>query len=115
MEKILLGLLFIALGAFAVLTAAFSLWRTRRLVAESESAQGVVVALSERRARRVMYASVVRFTGPEGQTVEFADEVSRNPPGYRVGDRVRALYRRRDPGDARVWRSSAAGRPSAKS
>jgi hypothetical protein len=102
MEKILLGLLFIALGAFAVSAAAFSWVRTRRFVAESVSTPGEVVALSERRGRRVMYAPVVRFTGPDGRAVEFTDEVSRNPPGYRVGDRVHVMYRRRDPGSARV-------------
>ncbi|HEU4596507.1 MAG TPA: DUF3592 domain-containing protein [Pyrinomonadaceae bacterium] len=102
MEKLLLGLLFIALGTFAVLAASFSLRRTRRFVSESLPADGEVVALHERRGRRVMYSPVVRFTTQLGQAVEFADEISRSRPGYRVGQRVRVLYHRRDPSDARV-------------
>lgn len=102
MEKLLLGLLFIALGAFAILAACFSLRQTRRLVAESLPAAGEVVALREQRGRRVMYAPVVRFTTQLGQTVEFPDEVSSNRPRYRVGERVRVHYDRHDPSDARV-------------
>lgn len=102
MEKLLLGLLFIALGAFTVLAACFSLRRTRRLVAGSLPAAGEVVALRENRGRRVMYAPVVRFTTQLGQAVEFTDEISSSRPRYRVGERVRVLYDRRDPSDARV-------------
>lgn len=102
MEKLLLGLLFNALGAFALLVASFSWLRARRLIAESAVATGEVVALNERRGRRVMYAPVVRFTSPDGRSLEFTDEISRNRPGYRVGDRVRIMYLRRDPTDVRI-------------
>lgn len=102
MEKLLLGLLFIALGAFAVFAASFSWRRNRRFVSESLPADGEVVALREHRGRRVMYAPVVRFTTQLGQAVEFTDEVSSNRPRYRVGQRVRVLYHRGDPSEARV-------------
>ena len=102
METLLIGLVFIALGAFVVLGASISLRRTRRLVAESALVQGEVVGLSERRGRRVMYPPVVRFMGPDGRAVEFIDEMSSNRPAYRVGEQVSVLYHRRDPGDARV-------------
>ena len=73
MEKVLLGLLFVALSCFAVLTAAFSWRRTRLFVAESVSSPGEVVALTRRRGRRVLYAPVVHFTGSGGRAVEFAE------------------------------------------
>jgi Protein of unknown function (DUF3592) len=105
MEILLIGLLFIALGAFVVLAAAFSLRRARRFVAESALVPGEVVGVSERRGRRVRrvtYAPVVRFNGPDGRAVEFIDEISSSRPAYRVGDRVSVMYPRRDPSDARV-------------
>jgi hypothetical protein len=103
MEKLLLGLLFIALGAFAVFVSLFSLARTRRFAAEASSAFGDVIALREcGGSRRATYAPVVRFAPPGGRPVEFTDATSSNPPGYRVGDRVNVLYRRDDPTDARV-------------
>ena len=102
MGTLLIGLLFVALGGSVVLGSSFSLRRNRRLVAESASVPGEVVGVSERRGRRVTYAPVVRFNGPDGRAVEFVDEMSSSRPAYRVGDRVSVMYRRRDPGDARV-------------
>jgi hypothetical protein len=102
MATLLIGLLFIALGGFVVLGASLSLRRTRRFVAEAVPTPGEVVGMSELRGRRVMYAPVVRFTGPDGRAVEFTDDTSSSRPAYRVGDRVSVLYPRRDPGDARV-------------
>src|SRR3712207_788919 len=102
MEKLLLGLLFFAIGAFAVLAASFSWGRNRRFVADSLPAYGEVVALRERRVRRVMCAPVVLFTTQLGQAVEFTDAISSSRPAYRVGQRVRVLYHRLDPSDARV-------------
>ncbi|HEV2761413.1 MAG TPA: DUF3592 domain-containing protein [Pyrinomonadaceae bacterium] len=102
MRTLLLGLLFIFLGGSVVLGAAFSLKRTRRFVAESAPVPGEVVGVSERRGRRVMYAPVVRFNGPDDRPLEFIDGVSSSRPAYRVGDRVSVMYCRRDPSDARV-------------
>ena len=102
MGTLLLGLLFIFLGGSVVLGAAFSLKRARRFVAESALVPGEVVGVSERRGRRVMYAPVVRFNGPDGRAVEFIDEMSSSRPAYRVGERVSVMYRRGDPSDARV-------------
>ena len=76
--------------------------RTRRFVAEAVPTLGEVAGMSERRGRRLTYAPVVRFTGPDGRAVEFTDDTSSSRPAYRVGDRVSVLYLRRDPSDARV-------------
>jgi hypothetical protein len=104
MEKLFVGLLFIALGAFAVIVSIFSLVRTRRFVAEAAPAYGEVIALREcpGRHRRPTYAPVIRFAPLGSRPVEFTDATSANPPGFRVGDRVNVLYRRNDPTDARV-------------
>jgi len=102
MATLLIGLLFIVLGGFVVLAASFSLRRNRRFVAEAVATPGEVVGMSELRGRRVTYAPVVRFTGPDGRPVEFTDDTSSSRPAYRVGDRVSVLYLRRDPSDARV-------------
>jgi hypothetical protein len=107
MEKLLLGLLFVALGAIIVYIAASSLVRMRRFVAAASYAYGEVVALEERGGPRAgtrtgTYAPVIRFVPTGGRPVEFTDEVSSNPPGYRVGEQVIVLYRAADPTDARL-------------
>jgi len=103
MEKVLLGLLFVALGALVISFSVYSLVRTYRFVARAGHALGEVVALHEcGGSRRTTYAPVVRFAPLGRRPVEFTDAVSSNPPGFRVGDRVTVLYRREDPTDARV-------------
>jgi len=105
MSSLLTGLLFVALGAFAVLVYVVSLVRARRFVAASSRAAGEVIALRERpgrRGHRPTYAPVVRFEPQLGWPVEFTEAVSANPPRRRVGDRVEVLYRREDPSDARL-------------
>lgn len=101
-ETLLIGTGFILIGGFVIAIATYSLLRTRRFVAEAVHARGEVIALRAMGGSKVTYAPVVRFTPLGGRPLEFTDEVSSNPPGYRVGDQVEVLYRPHNPSDARL-------------
>ena len=106
-EQAITGLIFIVLGGAFMLVGAFSLYRTKRFVEEAVPAFGEVVGLREHHGDGVTYSPIVRFPTPAGGFVEFTETVSSNPPGYKVGDRVRVLYHRQDIRRARVastWR-----------
>lgn len=107
MEQAVGILCFLVLGAAFIVGAAFSWLHTRRFIEESAPTFGEVVGLRQYDGETVTYSPVVRFTGPGGRVVEFTESTSSNPAGYSVGDRVKILYRRSDPSDARVASKSS--------
>lgn len=101
-QTLLPGLIFVALGAGLLAGAAFAWLHTRRFVAGAAPGFGEVVGLREHNDEGVSYSPVIRFSGPGGRAVEFTDNVSTNPPGYSVGDRVKILYDPASPKRARI-------------
>ena len=97
---------FVVGGAF-VAAAAFAWLRTRRFVGRAAPAYGEVIGLREHRGKVTTYAPVVRFSCPDGRVIVFTESTASSPPDHGVGDRVRVLYRRENPGDARVASTSS--------
>jgi hypothetical protein len=74
-------------------------WRTQRFLDSAVRADGVVVELA---STGRSYAPVVEFTNADGQPLRFRSGLSRNPPGYDVGEHVVVLYPPQAPERARI-------------
>jgi hypothetical protein len=105
MGLLLVAVLLIGLGVRGVAT-------TRRFLASTSAADGVVVKVDEVTTSRKQettsrYYPVVRFVTGSGQVVRYRDHSGANPPAYRVGDQVRVLYDPANPQRARLdtWAS----------
>jgi hypothetical protein len=71
-----------------------------RLQAAGEHAPGTVAGLqAESDADSPTYHPVVRFSTPDGPSIEFKDRVGTDPPSYRAGDPVTVLYDPESPRD----------------
>lgn len=99
----LAALVFTAVGVFLLGLSLYSRRRTKQFISDSLQIHGEVVGLHKVYYRgSVSYAPVIRFTASDDVTREFTDPVSSRPAGYAVGDRVRILYHRQNPEDARI-------------
>ena len=102
-EIVLLALIFTGIGVLCFWLCFYFRRRTRRFISEALQTDGDVIGLHEvYDGGSATYAPVIRFTTAHGVVREFTDSVSSRPAGYNVGDRVRILYHRHDPRDARV-------------
>jgi hypothetical protein len=97
------SLIFIAISVVTSLLSFFFLNRTRRFIGESLQTHGEVIGLQEVPDEgSVLYAPTIRYTSSDGVTRQFTDSVSSRPASYSVGDRVKILYHRHNPKDARI-------------
>jgi hypothetical protein len=94
--------LFTIVGLGALCGALLLYRQDASFVAHASRAQGTVTALAPRHSSdTTTYSPVVRFQhGP--QQIEFADEVSRYPPAYDIGETVSVLYVESNPYDAKI-------------
>lgn len=100
--------LILGIGALIVAGGAALGWGSLRHVLYGERADGEVVEI---RRQGSMYAPVVRFRLPGGDTHEVTD-LATGAPDFAVGDRVTVLYTPQDPTDfhidtfERLWLSA---------
>jgi hypothetical protein len=104
MNERYLSLILPGVGVLLLLIGLFVWRRVRRFVAESLSAQGLVVGFDESRGGKggVSYAPVVIFTARDGGVVRFTDPIYTRPRGYDVGQQVEVLYHWQDHSRARL-------------
>jgi hypothetical protein len=91
------AVVFAVLGASGLAVAAFNVPRTSRLLMGARTEGEVVGFQRVGRGRHL----VVRFVGPDGDSVEFRSQVDR-PRDARVGDYVPVRYDPHDPAVAEV-------------
>jgi len=89
-------------AAILFLIALFLWVRTKSFVSEALKADGIVIGFDENNNEGISYAPVVRFTATGGRVIEFTDSVYSNPPGYKVGERIKIFYHRQDFKRARI-------------
>ena len=99
------GLILIVVSVVFFAVAAITAFNFDRFINEAEQTTGTVVALSEKHdteRNSITYAPVFTFTTEHGQTQSVTSSVATSPPGFAVGDKVRVLYRRSDPAEAKI-------------
>jgi Protein of unknown function (DUF3592) len=96
--------LLLAVGVVVFVVGVVLFARAAQFVADAEHATGTVIDLSRERDSdgRVSLYPVVRFTTADGQTIEFVNPSTSNPPSETPGDRVAVLYDPDDPYDAQL-------------
>ncbi len=103
LEIAISSLTFTAIGGLCLGLSFFFRRRTKRFIGESLQTYGDVVGLHEVHDEgSVTYAPVIRFTTSNGAVREFTDSTSSRPASHQIGDRIKILYHRQNPRDARI-------------
>ena len=75
------------------LGVSFFCWQhVNQLLSESLPAEGEIIGFEEGHGDRITSAPRVKFTKREGCRSEFTNPVFSNPPGYKIGDRIRIFH-----------------------
>jgi hypothetical protein len=100
-------LMVLGFAIVGLLLAGFILWyRTRRFIAKTHRATGVVLKVKIIPfENKDTFAPVVRFTTRDGRALSFTDPVSKYPAEFEVGERTQVLYDPKDPHRARAVRN----------
>jgi len=106
MEEILGIFVCGAVGLISLGVSFFCWQRVNQFLSESLPAAGEIIGFEESHGDGITYAPRVKFTTREGRRIEFTDSVFSNPPGYKIGDRIRIFHHRRDLEDARIAKNS---------
>ena len=92
------GFVFLAAGAaFLLHTAVF--------VRQAMPASGKILSLQpmlDQQNGTVNYAPIFTFAADDGKVYTVTANTATNPPGFEIGQTVRVLYRKADPGGARL-------------
>lgn len=96
----MIGLGVLGIGLLFLLATAILFIRVLALLAQGNHAEGTVIRLVEDQEDH-MFAPVVEFTTSNGKTAEFTHPIYENPP-YKIGQRVKVLYNRNNPGVAKI-------------
>jgi Protein of unknown function (DUF3592) len=100
---VFVGLLFFAIGIVVLISGIVTVVKTRRQIANSLSATGVVTALATEMGRSgYLYYPLVQFKIASGQTMSFQSGVGSSPAGYSVGQQVKVLYDAGNPQRAEI-------------
>jgi len=96
--------IFVLAGAALIVFGWKSYRSTAADVQASATATGVVVDYQEREGSEggTLFALVVEFTAPSGETVRFTDAAASNPAAKRIGESVEVYYDPAYPQAARV-------------
>ena len=101
---LIIGIVFGFVGSILFIIGVFIFIRTRAFISRAQAVKGTVIKMlsSSGSEGGTVYAPVFRFTTIEGQSMEVAESVYSNPPGYSVGDVVEVLYDPQNPSNART-------------
>jgi hypothetical protein len=97
------GSIFGFVGFILLLIALFIFFRTRSFIGRSLQAQATVTQMVySSSSDGGGYSPVFRFRTLEGQEVEVAENLSSNPPQFKVGQTIEVLYDPQNPHNARI-------------
>jgi hypothetical protein len=102
----LTGLLIGLVPAFVMLGIAFFMYSQQMaFINSSVQAPGTVIKNQSHMSvdsNDHVYAPVVSFMTPDGQTHQFEEGVQSSPPAHQVGEGVQVLYNAKNPEDAHI-------------
>ena len=94
---------FTTVGVVLLVGAGFASQKTRSFLADAAKAEGTVIELKASRSQdSTTDRPVVRFIGPNGQTVEFTSSTGSDPPLHKAGQKVEVWYRPTEPRNAKI-------------
>lgn len=101
---LLLGLIFLGVGAPMFGVAVFLFFRTRRFLETAVDTTGTIVDLIASRSSEggTVYRAVVAFKTAEGRDVQWTESMASNPPAGQPGDEVPVKYDPTNPEEARI-------------
>lgn len=101
---LLVGVIFLAVGAVQLGLGVFFFLRTRRFLSTAVSTDGTIVELIESSGSEggTVYQAVVEFQTADGRTVRWQESMASNPPAGHPGDQVPMKYDPSDPDNARI-------------
>ncbi len=99
-----LGIVFSLVGGLLALIAVFLFIRTKNFMGKAQEVKGTVIEMvySSGSDDGGGYAPVYQFNTLDGQSIEVHDNLSSNPPRFKVGQTIEVLYDPENPQKARI-------------
>ncbi len=103
-DTLLVGVIFIAIGAVMLGLGIFFFVRTRRFLRTAVDATGTIVELIESSGSEggTVYQAMVEFQTADGQSIRWQESMASSPPVGQPGDTLRMKYDPANPRKARI-------------
>jgi len=105
---LLVGLIFLGIGAIQLGLGIFFFVRTRRFLRTAVEATGTIVELLESSGSEggTVYQAVVEFQTADGRSIRWQETMASNPPAGQQGDQLLMKYDPVNPQRARIARAT---------
>jgi hypothetical protein len=105
---LLVGLIFLGVGAIQLGLGIFFFVRTRRFLRTAVEATGTIVELLESSGSEggTVYQAVVEFQTADGRSIRWQEAMASNPPAGQQGDQLLMKYDPVNPQRARIARAT---------
>jgi hypothetical protein len=101
---LLIGVIFLAVGAIQLGLGIFFFARTRRFLRTAVETTGTIVDLVESRSSEggTTYKAVVQFQTADGRSITWTETMASNPPAGQIGEQTPIKYDPANPNKARI-------------
>lgn len=104
MKELKIGsIILIAVAVICFVVAGILYYRTKSFIDRAERVQGAVVDYEvSSGSSSTMYYPVVEFVTKDGREIVWHSNTGSNSTGFKIGEKVRVLYDRDDPEEAKI-------------
>jgi hypothetical protein len=105
---LLVGVIFVAIGAVFIGLGIFFFIRTRRFLRTAAEAPGTIVELRESSGSEggTVYSAVVEFQTADSRSIRWEESMASNPPAGQPGDTLVMKYDPANPNKARIAKAT---------
>ena len=105
---LLVGVIFIAIGAVFIGLGIFFFIRTRRFLRTAVETTGTIVELRESSGSEggTVYSAVVDFQTADGRSIRWEESMASNPPAGQPGEQLVMKYDPANPNKARIAKAT---------
>jgi Protein of unknown function (DUF3592) len=105
---LLVGVIFVAIGAVFIGLGIFFFIRTRRFLRTAAEATGTIVELRESSGSEggTVYSAVVEFQTADGRSIRWEESMASNPPAGQPGEQLVMKYDPANPNTARIAKAT---------